>query len=384
MGNLTIYCYNLFVYDVNPASTRITTLFPPNCGFHRNGGATPAPSNDGILFPTKPQISGKLQVYRCRRGSTAVMTTLPGQFAYIPDILVDQCGDLIILAHATPASASGLYRFSAAGSLKSTLAAGLDGAIAAEEDPATGDFLVAKPRGDVLRVTRSGQVTTIAAGALPAGAVNLDGNLQTEFATGRMLVTWGKNLFRLDPTSGRVSTLLTAAKDFLGLAHDPVHGGYYRTDLSTIVRYDPATNTAVKILGLGSHHMLGDVAPGGGRMLTRSPRPAPGTTYPVTLAMEGEAGKAYQAAASFGTLPGIQTPAGRIHLVPDALFFLSLRAPSLFQGFAGVLDPTGTALLGVKIPAIPALRGLRFYLVAVSYDGGGFRRISEPLGVTVE
>lgn len=384
MGNLAIFCHNLFVYNVDPASSRFTTLFPPNCGFHRNGGATPAPLNDGVLFPTMPQTLGTLQLYRCRRGSTGIMTTLPGQFAYIPDMLVDQCGDLIILAHTTPASASGLYRFSATGSLMNTLATGLDNAVAAEEDPATGDFLVAMPRGDVLRVTRGGQVTTAAAGALPAGAVSHDGNLQTEFATGQMLVTWGKHLFRLDPTSGRVSTLLTATMDFLGLAHDPVHGGYYRTDIITLVRFDPATSTTVKILSLGSHHMLGDVATWGGRMLTGTARPAPGTAYPVTLAMEGEAGKAYLAAASFGTLPGIMTPAGRIHLVPDALFYLSLQAPALFQGFAGVLDPNGTALLGVGIPAIPALRGLRFYLAAVSYDTGGLRRISDPLGVTIE
>ena len=100
--------------------------------------------------------------------------------------------------------------------------------------------------------------------------------------------------------------------------------------------------------------------------------------------MSGEAGQAYQVAASFNTRPGIRTPAGTIHLTPDGLFFLSLANPYLFPRFSGVLDSAGKARPAVRIPAIPVLRGLRFFLAAVSYDANGFRQISEPMGVTLE
>jgi hypothetical protein len=119
-------------------------------------------------------------------------------------------------------------------------------------------------------------------------------------------------------------------------------------------------------------------------MLTGTAPPRPGATYPVTLAMPGLAGRGYLAAASFGTRPGIPTPAGPIHLVPDALFFLSLQAPAVFSGFAGALDARGRASLAIRVPAAPALRGLRFFVAAIAFDGGGIRRISEPLGVTLE
>jgi hypothetical protein len=238
--------------------------------------------------------------------------------------------------------------------------------------------------GDLVRVTRSGKVATVARGALPAGAPGLGGNLHAEFATGQLVVTWKKNVFRLDPVSGAVTTLVTGPNDFIGLDHDPVNGDYYRTDVKDLVRYDPATGRAVKILGFSSVEIPGDVAAWGSRMLTGTAPPTPGATYPITLAMPGLGGHSYQAAAAFATMPGIPTPAGTIHLAPDALFVLSTRAPTVFVGFAGVLDRSGRAQLGIRIPAAPVLRGLRFFAAAIAYDPGGIRCISEPLGVSIE
>jgi len=384
MGNLAIYCHNMFVWSVEPVSGTPTTLFPPTCGFRRNDGATPAPLNDGILFPSLPDTLGKIQLYHCRRGSMSVLSTLPSQFTYIADILVDQRGDLIILADTTPAAQSGLYRFSASGGLLATLAAGLQGALAVEEDPSSGDFLAAMRAGDVVRVTAGGRVTTVASGALPSGASLSVANMHTEFATGRILVTWGKNVFRLDPGSGRTSTLLKSSVDLRGLDHDPVHGNYYRTDPRALVRFDPASSSAVQILQFNTVTLPADAATWGSRMLTGTARPARGAKYPITLAMPGEGGKGYQAAASFSTVPGIKTPWGHIHLEADPLFFLSLQVPSMFQGFSGILDASGTAHLTIHLPGHPALQGLRFFLAAVSIDTAGIRRISEPMGVTME
>jgi len=163
-----------------------------------------------------------------------------------------------------------------------------------------------------------------------------------------------------------------------------VNGDYYRTDAKALVRYDPATGRAVQILGFSSVEIPGDVATWGSRMLTGAAAPTPGASYPITLAMPELGGRPYQAAAAFATLPGIPTPAGTIQLAPDALFTLSMRMPSVFVGFAGVLDPKGRAQLVIRIPAAPVLRGLRFFVAAIAYDTGGIRRISDPLGVTIE
>jgi len=385
MGSLTIFCYNTFVWYVDPATGKATTVFPPTCGYGNGAAATAAPFNDGVLFCTREMISlTRFQLYHCRPGSVGILATLSSQFTLIPDLHVDQAGDLIALAQTTPASNSGLYRFTAGGGLKSTLATGLAGAVAMEEDLTTGDFVVALGNGDLVRVTRSGKVATIARGALPAGAPGLGGNLHAEPGTGQMLATWKSNVFRLDPVSGAATTLVTGANDFVGLDHDPVNGDYYRTDVKALVRYDPGTGGAVQILGFSSVEIPGDVAAWGSRMLTGAAPPTPGASYPITLAMPALAGRSYQAAAAFATLPGIPTPAGTIHLAPDALFILSMRAPALFVGFAGVLDRNGRAPLAVRIPAAPVLRGLRFFVAAIAYDAGGIRRISEPLGVTIE
>jgi len=67
----------------------------------------------------------------------------------------------------------------------------------------------------------------------------------------------------------------------------------------------------------------------GSRMLTGRARPTPGAAYPIVLSMAGEAFKPYRAAASFGTRPGIRTPAGTVHLNP---------LPEVKQRFQEVVD----------------------------------------------
>lgn len=88
----------------------------------------------------------------------------------------------------------------------------------------------------------------------------------------------------------------------------------------------------------------------------------------------------YQAAAAFveGTIP-IGTRF--IPLAPDALFFLSLTQPALFQGMAGTLDGSGNANGQVNVPAIPAIAGVPFSLAFVTIDGSapqGIGAISGP------
>jgi hypothetical protein len=70
----------------------------------------------------------------------------------------------------------------------------------------------------------------------------------------------------------------------------------------------------------------------------------------------------YVVRCAFSRVPGITVPGvGTVHLAPDALFFLSGQAPSIFRNFAGTLDQAGRATASVSIPNVRNLRGLTFY-----------------------
>ena len=96
----------------------------------------------------------------------------------------------------------------------------------------------------------------------------------------------------------------------------------------------------------------------------------------------------YQVALSLGYRPGIPLGVdGVLHLVPDALFAVSLSGvPVLFQNFVGTLDSNGVAnpRPQVALPLNACLQGLRIYAGAVAYDAGGIQAISNCWGVTLQ
>ena len=49
-----------------------------------------------------------------------------------------------------------------------------------------------------------------------------------------------------------------------------------------------------------------------------------------------------------------------------------------------MLSATGLGSGVITLPAVVGLKGIRFFVAVVTYDAGGFRRVSEPLGLTVE
>jgi len=276
-----------------------------------------------------------------------------------------------------------VFRYSFTGGLRK-ITLGLTNPIAIEEDPSSGDFLVATAAGDVYRVTPAGQITTLFPRVFPA-AMCQTATMCTEFDTGQILVAWDGQLHRFDPTRGRTTTLSASYPLVADMDRDPIGGGFLALGGGGLIRFDPQNGASVLIASLGGPVTIPThVATWGRRMLTGMARPASGVVYPITLAMPGEAGVAYQAAASFTIRPGIPTPAGRIHLATDALYHFSLAAPTMFRRFSGSLDANGSAQLDVKIPSAPAYVGQRFFIAAVSYDFSGIRRISEPLGVTIE
>jgi len=359
-----------------------------NSSAHSGGaGLTAAPLNDGILFTClfNPGARNQLLHHVDKFGQVRTVSTLSSAVASIPIILVDQGGDLLLLNSVNSAT-GGVYRTPMTGGSLQTIAAGIPNAVAMEEDLLTGNFLVADVNGNVHHLTRTGTTVSVTKGVFPGFVSSVRSKMHDHFRDGSVITTWANYVFKYDPKSGAVTTLVTGGTvTYIGLDHDPIHGGFYRGDSGALMRYHPGSGATTTIhLFQGGLFTVSDVATWGSRVLTGQAPPRPGTAYPIHLGLFSEAGRAYLAAASLGTLLGIPSPAGRIPLDPDPLFFLSLTNPLVFQGFAGFLSRSGTARLTVHLPNAPGLRGVRFYVAAVTYDAGGIRRVSEPLGVTVE
>jgi len=129
--------------------------------------------------------------------------------------------------------------------------------------------------------------------------------------------------------------------------------------------------------------VLGQIALRGRRKVVGRGPATPGTDYSLSLNFPGEAGRGYQAGASFGIQPGMTIGGKGVPLNLDPLFLLSLTNPAIFQGFSGALDSGARASATVRLPPSPGLRGLRVFFAALTYDGGGIRVVSDPIGMTV-
>jgi hypothetical protein len=108
--------------------------------------------------------------------------------------------------------------------------------------------------------------------------------------------------------------------------------------------------------------------------------PAPGGTVTLALSMSADAGLGYQIGSAFGAGP---TPIGNrfIGLSVDDLLVLSVSGflPGTFVNYPGRLDASGKAQAQLRIPGLPALRGLRIHSAFVTLDPqmpSGIRTIS--------
>lgn len=102
----------------------------------------------------------------------------------------------------------------------------------------------------------------------------------------------------------------------------------------------------------------------------------------------GHAGDSFRVALSFSHRPGIALGGVHLHLAADNLFQLTAfgSIPGLFSGFAGVLDANGFPSVRqpwVGIPNLVALKGLRIFGGAVTYDRQGFTGASCCWGTTI-
>jgi len=108
--------------------------------------------------------------------------------------------------------------------------------------------------------------------------------------------------------------------------------------------------------------------------------PAPGGTVTLALSLAADAGLGYQIGSSFGAGP---TPIGNgfIGLSVDDLLVLSVSGllPGTFVNYLGRLDASGKAQAQLRIPGLPALKGLRIHSAYVTLDPrmpSGVRTIS--------
>ncbi|MBN2489419.1 MAG: hypothetical protein JXQ29_01025 [Planctomycetes bacterium] len=99
-----------------------------------------------------------------------------------------------------------------------------------------------------------------------------------------------------------------------------------------------------------------------------------GTALQIKWVAARDAGRIYAAAASLGEA-GFWLGNRRFPLTLDDLFFLSVRAPAIFVGFAGALDTSGEALGAVAVPNVPVLAGIPLAIAFATLDA------SAPLGI---
>jgi hypothetical protein len=101
--------------------------------------------------------------------------------------------------------------------------------------------------------------------------------------------------------------------------------------------------------------------------------PRPGQPLLIHLTLPAQAAQSYLVGVALSSTPGIPVPGvGTIPLAPDPLFLLSIggQLPSVFSGFAGVIDLNGEATATLNVPA-GVLAGLDFSIAAITHGPSG-------------
>jgi hypothetical protein len=306
----------------------------------------------------------------------------------------DQSGDFVVTDWGTWPHR--LVRIDRRGAIVATIAQGSFGSpdlLSVDLD--TGDYLLlchfSQPNG--YRVTPSGTVTTLP--GLESPMATSWESLESEYRSGTFIGRchvwggpwgWGRiqlapsfqqNLIFISSTLGGVA--LHQSRRVLGI------GPYGVGDVPATGPLGSGTTWPVSPpLALGFQGLHNAPVILGSRKLAGRGPATPGSEYELRLSFPSEGGNAYLMGASLSLRPGITLADGSyIPLRPDALLAWSLNDPGTFRGFSGTLDALGRATAGWRIPAVPALRGVRVFFAALSYDPSGIRTISNPIGVTV-
>ncbi len=382
------------VADSNPVSLlkvtgggTVSTLLGPLAGYKV---FTPAVNrtNSGVVTCVCHATTGLftvLDVDASGIGTTLLTGTTPLQD--VTAYTVDQHGDYLLLNVGSSGATTGVFRLDAVNGL-STVAVnfGMVNPLAMAEDLDSGDLVALDALGRLFRVTRGGGVTVLSTQVIP---VNGLAALHPRPAVGGLLGAWGTALHHVQLNPFSLTTLAVPAQPFRAMGLDfeattrtlvvsstPIQGS------SRLLHFDETGSLLTTLTTRTSP--LGSLALMGSRHVFGVGRVAPGVPYTLTFSFPLEPGRGYLAAASFGHAPGFKVHSLTIPLNPDPLFFLSQADPKTFSGFQGVLSATGLGSGVITLPAVVGLKGIRFFVAVVTYDAGGFRRVSEPLGLTVE
>ena len=115
---------------------------------------------------------------------------------------------------------------------------------------------------------------------------------------------------------------------------------------------------------------------------TRAGLATPGATITLTMEDQSRPGAVYLVRCAFSRSPGIPIGGKTVPITPDALFWLSGLAPTIFQNFQGTLNGQGLATAAVAIPNAPALVGIAFYSTFVTANPA--IEVYNPLRVEIQ
>lgn len=107
--------------------------------------------------------------------------------------------------------------------------------------------------------------------------------------------------------------------------------------------------------------------------LTARAQPAVGATTQLDLHVQGDHGRPYAMVLALSDQPATVLPGGdRLPLAWDFLSDASIASGNaVLPNSSGLLDGAGRASSPLAIPGLPALRGLRVFATAVTFDQGG-------------
>ena len=181
-------------------------------------------------------------------------------------------------------------------------------------------------------------------------------------------------------------TLTTFARTVTGArcgTVDPMSGDVMIGTSTAVLRVSPtgAVRGTLSTVAGG----VNGIALAGSNHLPGNGSAQPGTTYPMLVSFPRHPGRTFQLGVSFGFRPGIPTAFGTIPLNPDPLFAAAFALPTIFRGFGGQLNATGTGGASIAIPNAAPLVGTLCYLAAIVADGGGtIHAISGPRSLVIE
>jgi hypothetical protein len=366
-GDLVIAAFtmpDMRLYRVTPPASTYTTVA---AGFGYHHGITLAADNTDLFVNDNRFV-------RVTPGGM-VSTIIPGPYYDGFSLTMDEDGRILQSGHI------GLESIDSTTGSSRTIARSV-GVASVALDRETGDYLVGSS-SQVWRIRRDGTITTIV--PFPAD------RLLFHPGTGDLLGANDQTIFRLD-RQYRVTTVVpqVGPANVIPLSMAVLTNGNLAV---THAAAQPVTEYDVQGRQIGQLY-TGPLFYRWGMVVADSRRvwglnaAQVGGTFQLSIRFGAHPNKVYVAGAALAPRPGIPVAGNRmIPLSPDALFFMVPAWPTVFSGFRGVLDTSGSARATVNIPAAVGLRGVRVFYAAVVIDAaapGGIAAVSQTFGATIQ